>query len=261
MRLRYILILLVGLPLIGLAQKNVPGYMGKKWSLEYQLYLWPSFNNPNGADLEVTSSDYTDVKTSLNLQSHIVGGYSISKQVDLIVDLNFAKTNFDPYNNLYDLDPSSLSFPEMKATGGAAGIRIYTKHFAPLGSFVDFKVGYTSLKIEDLVYTTNDYAYDNPSEDLMIAGGSKGAPTVTMGFGTNRVFADRFILNYGLDFTFFAGGFGNWKPMVVKESNGDYIYFEEGNSTSNQEVYLKKAAARYAMMCMVNLKIGIGVLL
>lgn len=262
MRLRHILILLVSLPLIGLAQKNIPGYMGKKWSIQYQLFLWPSFNNPNSEEVTVKPDaydEYTDVKTSINLQNHIVASYTVSKRIDVIFDFNFSKTNFDLYSDVYTLDQSTLTYPEIKAKGGAAGIRIYTKHFAPLGSFLSFKLGYTKLEIEGLSYSTNEYSYV-PNTDFTIEGGTKHAPTATMGFGTNRIISNRFIINYGVDFTFFAGGLFNWKT-IRNEFSGDYLDLESGNTSYNQEIYLKKAAARYAMMCMVNLKIGVGILL
>lgn len=256
------LFLIFTLPFLALSQgKNVPGYMGKKFSLQYQMFLWPSFNNPNSSEVVVGSDDYTDVSTSINMQHHVIGGYSLTKQIDFIADVNFAKTNFDPYNMIYQLDQSSLVYPELKATGGAVGIRVYTNHFAPLGSHLTFKLGYTKLKIDDLYYTLPGNDFTPTDTDLMISGGTKGAPTITMGFGNNRIIGNRFMINYGLDFTLFAGGIGHWKPLFANESQGEYIYFESGNTVENQEIYLKKAAARYAFNCAINLKIGIGFIL
>lgn len=261
MRLYHSTLLLFIIPMLVFAQgKNVPGYMGKRFNLQYQMFLWPSFNNPNNSEAAVGSDGYTDVSTSLNMQHHIVGGFSITKQIDLIADVSFANTNFDPYYNLYELDPSNLKYPGMSAMGGAVGIRIYAHHFAPLGSHITFKVGYTHLQIESLSYTLRADDF-NPAESYTIEGGTKGAPTITTGFGNNRIIADRIVVNYGIDFTFFAGGVRNWKAFFMDEPAGDYIYYRDGNSMSNQTAYLKKASARYAMHCAVNLKLGIGLLL
>lgn len=262
MRFLYILTLAFCFPVALLAQKNVPGYMGKKWNLQYQLYLFPSFTNPNSEDVEVISPDAIDVKTSLNLQSHITVAYALSKRMEALAEFNMASTNFDPYSSyVADFNLEELKYPGMKARGGAIGIRLYTKHFAPLGSYITFKMGYTKLTIDDLYYSVADYNSGGGFFEHSISGGTKGAPTLTAGFGTNRVIADRFVISYGLDFTFFAGGFGNWKPIFAEESGGAYIDFYNGNTASNQDAYLKKAAARYAMQCMVNLKIGVGILL
>lgn len=262
MRLYHTLFLLLTLPAIALSQvKNVPGYMGKRFSIQYQMFLSPSFNNPNNSEVTIGSDDYTDVSTSINMQHHLVAGYSITKQIDLIADVNFTSTNFDPYYELYKLDQSSLVYPGLKATGGAVGIRLYTNHFAPLGSHIAFKVGYTQLKVEDLFYTLQGDEFTTTDSDLMISGGTTGAPTLTMGFGNNRIIADRFMINYGIDFTLFMGGAGNWKPFFADEPMGEYYYYPDGNTLQNQEIYLDKAAARYSLLCAINLKLGIGIIL
>ena len=261
MRFLYIISLTLIVSTTLLAQKNVPGYMGKRWNIQYQLFTSPSFNNPNTSEVEVQDdANYVDVNTSLNFQSHIVAAYTFSKKMDLIGDFNFTKTYFDPFSDVYELNTSTLSFPGMTATGAALGIRIYRRHFAPLGAYLDFKLGYTRLNIEGMTYSSNDYSYE-PNEDYSIDGGTKSGATITMGLGTNRVLKDRFIFSYGVDFTFFSGGMFNWKPIVASESGGESIFFPYGNTPENQEAYLKKAAARYAMHSMINLRVGIGILL
>ncbi|AEV32078.1 hypothetical protein [Owenweeksia hongkongensis] len=264
MRFLYILTLSICIPAALLAQKNVPGYMGKKWNFQYQAYLYPSFNNPNGEEPNIVSADEIDVPTSLNFQNHFSIAYTISKRMEVLAEFSAAKTNFDPYHSfIYEMDVAKVYYPEMKARGGAVGIRLYTKHFAPLGSYFAFKIGYTKVTADDLNYSIVDFYTGGPDEDYTIEGGSKGAPTLTASFGNNRIIADRFIFSYGIDFTFFAGGIFNWKPLLADESRGDYIEFgyPETYNDENQEAYLKKAAARYAMMSMINVKIGVGFLL
>lgn len=242
-----------------LAQKNVPGYMGKRWNLQYHAYLSPALN-PNSSDVKFDGG-YIDNTLSVNLQHHITAAFTYSKRIEFLVEYNMANTNFDPYpENTDNLDLSTLYYPGMKARGGAVGIRLYSKHFAPLGSHVGFKVGYTRLSIEDLSYTYTDY--DGLKQPTTVNGGTKGAPTLTASFGNNRVIKDRLVLSYGLDLTLYTGVLFNELGLFgVFESLDNTFYPEYGNQDSNQEAYMNTAVVRYTLMSMVNFKLGIGILL
>ncbi len=259
-RLTYIIVLAIFTSSALLAQnKNVPGYMGKRWNLQYQAYLFPSYINPNTSKVKVDDNEL-DRSLSVNFQSHITAGYTYSKKMEFLAEYHMSSTNFNPYSDyLYDYDTDQLYYPGLKAKGGAIGIRLYSKHFSPLGSHISFKVGFTKLDVEDL-----NYSYKNTNglpQQFTISGGSKVAPTLSVGFGTNRVIKDFFVLSYGLDLSLYTGIFNSASPLSLLDDFGNYVYPSAGNSESNQEAYLQTAEQRYGLMSMVNFKLGFGILL
>ena len=264
MRYKLLLLVLTLVPVSLMAQKNVPGFMGKRWNLQYQINLWPSALNPNSEELPDPASDgnYVPLKMSINVRHNLEAGYSISKKYDLIANFTYSTTNIDLFgvsNSIYGLDVSSLYYPGLRATGFSVGVRKHKKHFAPLGYYVSYKVGYTFLSYDDITYKTDDYGYP-PNTQHTISGGTTGAPVVGMGFGVNRVIAGDFILNYGLDINLFLGGIGNWNRLL-DASAPDELYIDDGNTSVNQEAYRKRAAGRYCVQNLFGMRLGIGYLL
>ncbi len=260
-QLKYILILFIGLPVLALAQKS-PGYLGKKFSLEYNAYLFPSFFNPNSPDAKpIGTNNLRQKGASLNYQHSILGQWSFSKKLSLIADIGYVNTNYIPSS--YSDDRFIMSeYPSMSALSFEAGLRIYNQHFAPLGRFVEFKVGLARVSTDDFTYgfATEDFESNPRIEEHTIPGGSMAWPTVEIGFGTNRVINDILIVSYGLDFNFFPGGFGYYINAVA-DAPAEEFDFSIGSNSRNQEELVKMAGARYALHTAINLKIGIGILL
>lgn len=258
----YIIAFIIGLSGALLAQnKNVPGYMGKRWNLQYNAFLFPAFINPNSSEVKVEGGDLKG-SFSVNFQNHITAGFSYSKKMEFVAEFNMARTNFNPYPSYLDaFAQSSLYYPELKARGGAIGVRLYSKHFAPLGSHISFKLGFTKLNIEDLYYTYQDY--NGLQTEAFISGGTKMAPTLSVGFGTNRIIKDFLIISYGLDLTLYTGLIGSANPFDWLDNidGGPSIYPYNGNSSDNRDAYLGKAAQRYGLMSLVNFKLGVGIVL
>ncbi len=264
--LNYILALLIALPFMALSQK-APGYLGKKFTIEYNGFLFPSFYNPNSPDAEPIDAD-EDLRqkgVSLNYQHKFMGQWSFSKRSSLVTSVGFVNTNFlpgkYPYGNFSGNSIMFEKYPDMSATSFDAGIRIFTQHYSPLGKFIEFKLGFATVKTESFDYSVIDAFGTGDTFNYTVEGGSMTWPTIGMGFGTSRIIKDIIIISYGMDLSFYSGGLGNYIGLAGEALFSDFRDEGEGNTENNQEALLKMAGARYALHSMVNLRIGIGILL
>ena len=265
-QLKYIVVLALAIPIFTSAQK-APGYLGKRFSVGYDAYLFPSFYNPNSANAEPIDieGDLRQSGMSINSQHKLMGQWSFSKRASLIASTGFVFTNFLPQSYAYSSysggDFLFTEYPSMTVNSFDAGIRLFTQHFAPLGKFVEFKLGFATVSTGDFNYSIDNSDNNGSVVDYTVEGGSMTWPTIGMGFGTNRVIKDILILSYGIDFNFFPGGFGRHIGLVGDASISEFRDFEEGNTPVNQDELVKMAGARYGLHSMLNLKIGIGILL
>ncbi len=259
-QLKYLLVLTLTIPLLANAQK-APGYLGKRYSVGYDAYIFPSFFNPNSPDAEPKSSYALRPKgVSLNVQHNIGGQWSFSKKASLIGNIGYVSTNFVPGYNTID-NFHFEEYPSMSATSFNLGVRLFTQHYAPLGKYIEFRVGVAQVKADDFTYSIEDLSGSGDTLQYTVDGGSMLRPNVALAFGTSRVIKDVIIISYGLDFNFYSGGFGHYSSLLGQAPRSDFRSFEEGNSSTNQESLVKMAGARYAIQCAINLRIGIGILL
>ncbi|MGB0177615.1 MAG: hypothetical protein ACPF9D_10645, partial [Owenweeksia sp.] len=86
-----------------------------------------------------------------------------------------------------------------------------------------------------------------------------------IGYGINRVIADRFIFSMGLDFTLTTTGIGHHRGLLSDgyDFSDEFAYFsiEDGDSEANREVMLNAASGRVFLHCLMNFKLGFGILL
>src|SRR5690606_21983947 len=89
------LIFILGLTIQNLKAQSIPGYFGHRWLVKYDAHLFPSFANPNTADIEVRQEESRygayekgepNVKTSLNYSHNFVVDYVTGKQWALGLD-------------------------------------------------------------------------------------------------------------------------------------------------------------------------------
>lgn len=258
--LKHLIIALILCPVFGLAQR-APGYLGKRFSVEYNAFVFPSFANPNSGKISDTESALTDVKPSINLQNYLVGQYSFSKRASLIGSFGFTKTSYIPVGySSYD-DPVYDQYPSMIAMSYNAGLRLFTQHYAPLGRYIEFRVGMAQVKNKDFTYSVFQSVGGTVNKSThTIEGSSMWRPTIAIAWGTNRIIRDMVIVSYGLDINMFSGGIGYNKSLLTDAGRSEFD-FDQGNTRNNQEELLNLAAGRYAMQCFINLRLGIGILL
>ena len=129
-QLKYLVVLALAIPVFTSAQK-APGYLGKRFTVGYDAYLFPSFFNPNSPNAEPKSDgDLRQKGVSLNLQHNFTGQWSFSKRSSLVASVGYVSTNYVParYDNSSYYGFTFEEYPSMSATSFGAGIRIYTQH-------------------------------------------------------------------------------------------------------------------------------------
>lgn len=264
--LKHILALAILLPSFMYAQR-APGYLGKTFSIQYDALMFPSFFNPNSADAQtISEDDFRQKGVSLNYKHSFVGQWSFSKRSSLIASVGFVNTNYIPqaysYSGFSGNEILFNQYPGMSATSFDAGLRIFTQHYAPLGKFIEFRLGMATVKTDDFTYyALNNFTTPSTVSIHTVEGRSMTRPTISVAFGTNRVIKNVILLSYGVDVSLFTGGIGRHIGLRSDDTNSEFRDFEEGNSDRNQEELLKMAAARYGIQTAINLKIGVGLLL
>lgn len=268
--LKRLLFLLLALPVASIAQ-HAPGYLGKRFTVEYNAFLFPSFFNPNSPEIKEQHSFISDVKPSINLQNYLVGQYCASKKISLIASFGFNTTNFlapSGYGEIaypYEADKGYSDFlineyPTMKVRSYSAGIRIYTQHFAPLGQYVEFRLGLAQIKTEDFSYLNIKSGSLDSGNTYTIGGSSSWGPSTALAWGTSRVIKDVVMISYGFDVSLYPFGIRNNRSLLTQDTKAS-IYYDQGNTADNRKNLNDLAAGRYTMQCFLNLRLGIGFVL
>ncbi len=246
------------IPQLGVSQK-VPGYLGKRFSVEYNAFMFSSLANPNGSQF-TPRGDWTFKPRgiSVNWQNNFIAQWSISKRTSLVGSFHFAKTNFLP-SATKDYNATFREYPGMQVYGGEVGLRFFRDHFAPLGHFLELHVGLSEVSNDDFSYFF-EIASGQPPIFYTISGGSMLRPSFGVAIGSNRIIKDRILFSYGLNANIFTGGFGQ-HVFLIRRDTRENLSFYDGNSEYNQETLTKMAAGRYGVQSMINIRLGIGFIL
>lgn len=239
------------------AQK-VPGYLGKRFSIEYNAFVFPSLVNPNSSELDPKAEFKLKTKgMSINLQHNLIAQWCISKRASLVGSFSFVNTNYLPSLSP-DFHTILTEYPSMQAYGVEVGLRLFNQHFAPLDHFLEFHMGVTKVSNSDYSYSFKEPSY--PIEHFTISGGSMIRPSFGVAVGSNRIIKDKIIISYGLNSNFYTGGFRNQVVLLTSDTEEDFFY-ATGNQDYNQETLTKMAAARYAVQAAFNIRVGFGLIL
>ncbi len=247
-----------------LVAQSVPGYVGKRFSLDYNLFTFLSLANPSSAEIkdkeQLDQYDVTSGSLGINIQSHIYGQWVWTKRRSMIASVAFTKSYFSPSGASYEI--TATTFPTMNAVAFDIGIRNYRQHFSPLGGYFEMRVGFAKVTAGDFSY---HYVLDGQPDTLGVISGSSGiTPQASVGWGVNRVLKDRFIISYGIDFTLPLIGIAHlplFGGVLDNDYNNQYIDYYFGNTSDNQKALRRQAMGRYAAQSMINFKVGIGILL
>lgn len=239
--------------------QRVPGYLGHRLSISYQAYLFPAFANPTAtADYEEdlgSGNSVTDPSFGINLQHHLVLDYALGKKWGLSASALYARNAFKPGGRS---GVAVNDYGRFSALGFVVGFKKYKEHFAPLGSFIEYRLGYTRLMVDDLEYQIVGNA---PSETQMIEGGPTGGLTLGLGIGKNRVINDRFLITYGVNLSFFFKGFTEYYGILLDRTPESSISYDQtSDGQRDQDALMARAAGRYFIQNLINFKIGVGLL-
>lgn len=254
---------------------QVPGYLGKRLSIEYSTELAIAFkgvtqNNKGYGDVLTARGDYGSKKEfGLSYNHNAKISYVVSRQRALGIQVSQYFTGMtttmtsksilspeflDEHHNLHRLNVKSIGL-------------IYTKFFdergalAPLGSYYNLgidKIWVTGDIIDRAVYgpgfgderltVYNDLSIDQ-SLDLF---------AFSIGFGNTQVFYDRFLFKYGavLRFPIFNEFEGGEEAL-----RGSYYSDNRFNSDPNQVIFEFDTFQRLFSHNFMKLEVGFGILL
>ncbi len=255
--LHFIILGLLLPPLLSFGQ-SVPGYLGKRFSIEYNAFLFPSLVNPNSSRFNPRGEFKLKTRgISINLQHNLIAQWCVSKRVSIVGSINYVNTNYLP-----SLSPGFnlilTEYPSMKARGFEVGLRLFNQHIAPLDHFMEFHMGFTRVSNDDYSYSYQDGSY--PVEHFTISGGSMIRPSFGIAIGANRIIKDRILISYGLNSNFYTGGFG-YQVVLTTDETKEELFYASGNQEYNQKTLTKMAAGRYAVQSVINIRLGIGIIL
>lgn len=237
-----VLSILIILPALSFSQ-GAPGYLGKKMVAGYEMRTFPSFANPNS---EITDPS-EDISTSLNAQHRLFFERVIGTRSSLGIDVGYISTFYLSSNSF----AKNITAEEVSALSFDISYKYYSFHSAPFGLYSKFSLGMVQVN-------PSDYFKEGASlfsKDLFISGQSRNMLNIGVGYGVNRVIADKLLLGLGFDINLSF-------PGLAQKTSDDERYFDEdsGDSELNQEILSDRAMGRIAIQNLLNFKITIGYL-
>jgi len=221
---------------------QVPGYMGRRFSVGYAADLWPSMLNPSG---------YTTSKgdAGLNYMHGLNIEYDIKKRTALCFGLQYFRTGLKS-NKIYqgDLRTQQYGYQEyadfvyrrpdgipvqLYTTGISLGIKFFRHGFlAPVGKYNKFDF---TLLLNHASYQTDAFYYVEYKTPAPLGTGLVKSKGCSFGYtlGRQRVIADKFVLDYGMRFAFTPSllfsdaSNGRDTEMVMKEYISEREFFEQ----------------------------------
>lgn len=222
---------------------QISGYMGKRFSLMSNIYLFPTWGGPtaNNRGLETYGQNgggfAFDTKYGAQLN------YVVGRRSELFLDMLYSQTGLVSSQVFYNLNEANINF----------GVKIYRKHgLAPLGFNYGFGLGY-HLVISKII----DHPFTGSSSHLLpVVNKSFSVFSVSAQIGWNHIIKDRVIVRVG-------ARIGVVVPPVLYESilpeyeaDGSPTSYFESQSKFNTGTYL-----RLAKKNLLNLELGLGYLI
>lgn len=251
---------------------QVPGYLGKRLSIQAEFHSLPALNGPT-ANNRGLQTHYGDKGGgfAINWNAGLRAGYVISRSGQVIAQVDYFKTGmiqdaYSPTSQSFggqEYDTHNLFYNITGVTGGI-GLRNFNTvkgGLAPMGRYNGFSLNATFLSGKILDKRTS--YYNLFGEEHAPLGIDPKHILLSLGFetGVNFVIKDRLLLNVGARFNL------PLSPRVFRYAAGEeydwYPYDPESNFTfaeGNTENFKTIAATRAALHNLVMLYIGIGLL-
>ncbi len=255
---------------------QVAGYMGKRFVIAYDNYFFPAIKGP-GLTNAAPSSEFSPGLNNVNCLNL---DYTIKQRVNFCISLQYMRTgiayrkgsitgsssgaypnetyssnsnnSFTSIHSIYDGDFSTPAVLSSVNIGG--GIKIFNHGcIAPVGKYVKFEI---LIFNETVVYDSEHfYVTDYPTSSQVKV--KQGAGTynyrnfaLTFTKGTQRVFFNKIVLDYGFRFGLVPAGFTTFL------FNG----LDSSDSKSMEQDFKIHATYRIFREQLLNLHIGIGFL-
>ncbi len=235
-----------------------PGYLGKRFEINYDLSFFLAAFNPNAKGYQATAPYENDAITTtswpLNKRHTFNTYYTISRRTSIGLDITFYKTGVDlsdinltyMEDNNYEksFDPSYY-FP-VSAFEIGPSIKIFDKYLSPLGTYL--KLGTSILVYKPIIDNVNDIYKDIEDEATSINKvrfeDSYSDFVFTLGYGNQRIIKNAVFFRYSISSHLPIGS-------MFKSFKSDYEVEDKIQYAS---------AKRLFHMNWLMLKIGVGVL-
>jgi hypothetical protein len=225
------------------ASAGVPGYMGHRFSLQYQFGISPQWDDFNSSTLPY-------------LFHTVQAGYVVSRRHE--IGMQYTRTDFtnNQFGSSISLSDGSSSIMDNKKYSGN-NVMAYIKFFkpgrgfiAPLGAFIQFGIGYQYY---------NELAHVSPYESGTNGTGvphyyriNSNDMYLGVGFGRNYIVADRLILNIEIDLNL---------PVTALARAFPITNLGDGTDTDVTSYLKKQNATDVLLNNIIHIKLGIGGLL
>jgi hypothetical protein len=222
---------------------QVPGYMGKRFSIGYSNYFMLSLLRPSANAHNAGISLGINTTHCLNLE------YAIQRRVNFCFSLQRGKTGMDPgglnysqkdiyngstYTYFYGGNPYKPM--QIRSINIGFGAKVFQKGtLAPIGKY----------KKVELLWTVNHLTYNNTAftayngsiaQTATIGSGDYVYNNIALAFtmGRSTVLFDKIVLDYGVRFGLFpssdlrslAPDILDFRPGNFRSSSSRYIYYE-----------------------------------
>lgn len=242
-----------------LAAAQVPGYLGKRFSIGYSVNLWPSYLHP-GANSEDDGELGLNVMHSANIE------YTIKNRTNFCASLQYLHTGLDhsytlngytssssyygPEQETFNYKPKSKLPIQQYTTGASIGFKFFKRgFFAPVGKYtkVDLTVFFNTMS-----YEKDAFYYDTYKTATPIGTGNSKSTSFSLGYsiGRQRVIANRLVLDFGMRFAIV--------PAAVLSVLADN--FNESGNTQPDDELKHYANQRLFGEQLVNFHIGLSFL-
>ncbi len=241
---------------------QIPGYMGKRFSVGYSNYFFPAVIGPK---LNATSkSDGMGFNTThcFNLEYTIKArtNFCISYQLqNLGIKTNryYYQTINDGFSTAtvtYEYAPKPYSNMKLKTNSIGLGFKFYSKGtLAPVGKYKKIEL---LLLFSNLTYPKNSFYTDYYSQPTYtsIGNGNYNFSTfaITYTMGKSRVLFDKIVLDYGLRIGALPAGF-------IAFLNYDGNFFTDAPN-SYEKMFRQDSNMRLLRQQVINAHIGISFL-
>lgn len=209
--MKYILSLVLAFNVVfGFSQ--VPGYMGKRASIQYKAGITPSFRNPNYFSEPSTYDDYSTNSIGPFDLSHFGFSFNHSFEFEYVLS-NYSsisciygmfRTNMernegvdeiifiDPYNSSnYDSDYTDLYyFGKMNGKTFGLGVTLYFRKYAPVGGYFKTVLSYVPYTVETVAISNYD---SNIDFDRIFVDKKYWTYMMTIELGRRRIYFNRLI--------------------------------------------------------------------
>ena len=187
---------------------QIPGYMGKRFTLSYNAYMAPNL----GAILGLNDVN-REVKIPLRLNTkHIIeADYVIGRRVSAGFELGFMRHNVPYIYEVHSIvDPQYQSYRSTSQLGNvdlngfAVGINfkfydLFSKNtLAPLGSYLVLNVQRLSYNLTDELGAANKEFISDTVKAIPVTAKNSGF-MFGIGFGTKRIYYNKVTLDFSLN--------------------------------------------------------------